>query len=249
MNRKDPLKTNQMKKNSILGILLSLIGLFIISCSNNDDSILEGDVLSESPEAIAQFDNSNFGIYKGVFVGSSGTIVVNINNDNSVSANLVIDGTTYLFATNQIIQENLPTIINFTSGNNSFTFSVSLDGSNPQIYNVSIEGHPNATILLVKETSSMLVELFEGTYAGNDNNQELGTFNAVVSENVMIVLAYSSTYGVFYTAAGVINGQTISGLTSTGTSFTGNVNDDDMSGTWNNNQSNENGIWSATRTY
>ena len=66
----------------------------------------------------------------------------------------------------------------------------------------------------------------------------------------MYVLANSTAYDVFYTATGAINGNSISGATTTGTNFTGIIDgNDDMSGTWTNTQSSDNGTWSLIRTY
>tara|TARA_B110000003_G_scaffold200168_2_gene198764 strand:+ start:1844 stop:2563 length:720 start_codon:yes stop_codon:yes gene_type:complete len=238
-------------KNSFfkLGITIFLIS-FIFSCSDSNGPSINNNGLAESPEALTQFDNSNFGIYKGVFVGSSGIIVINVNNDNlTISATLVIDGITFLFTTTDIIQENQDISINFINGNNSFTFSVFADGTNPFISNLSILGHPNANITLVKEISSSLIELFEGSYVGVNDSQEAGTFNAIVGGNEMVVLAYSTSYEVFYTAEGTIDDSTIDGVTSTGTNFTGTIDSNEMSGNWNNSQSNENGNWYCSRTY
>ena len=238
-----------MMKKSYLKILL-LFSLIIISCSDNDDQNLNNNLLQETPEAHVQFNSSNFGIYKGVFVGSSGIVIVNVNNDNSISVSLTIDGVNYPFTSNEIIQENQQTEINFINGNNSFTFSVLSNGIDPQISDLSIEGHPNATIILVKETSNSLAELFEGTYAGTDGSDDGGTFNAIVIGTDMYVLANSTAYDVFYTATGAINGNSISGATTTGTNFTGIIDgNDDMSGTWTNTQSSDNGTWSLIRTY
>jgi hypothetical protein len=235
-----------MKKRLPFGILIFL-SLFIFSCSSNDN--INSSVLAEVPEAITQFDNSNFGIYKGVFIGSSGIVVINVNNNGNVSATMIIDGTTYIFTTNEVIQVNQQTVINFTSGNDSFTFSVSSNGTNPEISNLTIGGHPNANIILVKETSAILTELFEGSYAGIGNSTDVGTFNAIVTGNEMAVLAYSKTNSVFFTLDGIINNNSISGVTSTGTDVNGTLNGDNIIGTWSDSQSNENGNWSGTRTY
>ena len=56
-------------------------------------------------------------------------------------------------------------------------------------------------------------------------------------------------YSVFYTANGSVNNENITGVTSTGTNFTGIIENDKMNGSWNNSQSNENGNWNAERSY
>ena len=109
-------------KKQILKTIFSLLTLLsIFSCSNSDS----GQNLSQVPLAKSIYDNSNFGIYKGVFVGSSGTIVLDISNTNaSITATLIIDGVTHTFTTNQTIQQNQFTTINFIEGNNSFTIII-----------------------------------------------------------------------------------------------------------------------------
>ncbi|HEX9979776.1 MAG TPA: hypothetical protein VGB50_04335, partial [Flavobacterium sp.] len=70
-------------------LLIAMTFLLITSCSEDSSS---GGNLSDTPDANAEHDTSNFGIYKGVFVGSSGVVTVNINNDNSITAKLRING-------------------------------------------------------------------------------------------------------------------------------------------------------------
>ncbi|TCI93044.1 hypothetical protein [Tenacibaculum sp. M341] len=239
-------------KKILIFVTLIIFSVLILSCSNDNDidSGNNDNALSQTPQAISQFDNNNFGIYKGVFIGSSGIIVINLNNDGNVSATVIIDGSTYTFNTNDVVQENQQTTINFISGNNSFTFSVSSDGTNPMISNLMIEGHPNANILLVKETSVIVTKLFEGTYTGTGGNTDAGILNAIITSNEMYVLAYSTTFNVYFTAKGTINDDsTISGEASTGTTFTGTLENNDMKGVFSNSQSIEIGTWSGTRTF
>ena len=76
--------------------------------------------------------------------------------------------------------------------NNSFSFTVDADGSNPLITNVSIEGHPDASIIVVKENSSYVAQLYEGSYEGIDQNNDQGTFNAIVFNGAVYILSKSS---------------------------------------------------------
>jgi hypothetical protein len=234
-------------KKFILNATL-LITLILGSCSENDPYISFNDSSAAVPDALSQFDNSNFGIYKGVFVGSSGTILININNNGLISVSLTIDGVTYPFTSNVSITENQQTEITFAYQNNSFTFTVEADGSNPLITNVSIEGHPDASIIVVKENSSYVAKLYEGTYEGVGQNNDEGTFNAIVFNDEVYVLYKSTVYGSTSNASGAVDGNAISGVSSMGTVFTGNIDNDVMNGTWTTTQSNENGIWSLTRS-
>ncbi|WBX71984.1 hypothetical protein [Tenacibaculum retecalamus] len=231
-----------MKQKLTLTILLFL-SLFIISCSDNNDSNNE---FINSSEAMAEFDNNNFGIYKGIFVGSSGIIIVNINNDNTISAKLTIDGMQYDYTTSQTVQENQATNIVFENGNDTFTFSVSSDGNNPTFTELAINGHSNASIIAIKETSNAVVKLFEGSY----NGEQTGIFNAIIYQDEFKALVHSLDANINFTAEGEVNNTIITtGTTSTGTNFSGNINGNKINGIWNNSQSNTEGNWSGTRTY
>ena len=234
-----------MKKINVLSLILTF---FLNSCLSVEEPNIIIPNFVETPEASELFNTSNFGIYKGVFVGSSGIVLINLNNNNTISASLKIDGVNYIFSTNESITENQQTEINFTNNDNSFVFNVSSTGTNPEITNLSIQGHPNAETILVKETSERLTKVFEGTYNGIDND-DAGVFNAIVSGSEVYVLAFSTMYSVFYTANGSVNNENITGVTSTGTNFTGIIENDKMNGSWNNSQSNENGNWNAERSY
>jgi len=236
-------------KKFLVKTLLSITIIFA-SCSENDPLITINDSAEELPIALSQYDNSNYGIYKGVFVGSSGTILVNLNNNGVISVSLTIDGVNYPFTSTESIMENEQTETTFTYQNNSFSFTVNADGSNPLITNVSIEGHPNASIIVVKENSSYVAQLYEGSYEGIDQNNDQGTFNAIVFNGAVYILSKSSVYGSSSYASGSVDGNLVSGASSLGTIFSGNIeNDEVMNGTWKITQTNEKGIWSLTRSY
>jgi len=236
-------------KKFLVKTLLSITIIFA-SCSENDPLITINDSAEELPIALSQYDNSNYGIYKGVFVGSSGTILVNLNNNGVISVSLTIDGVNYPFTSTESITENEQTETTFTYQNNSFSFTVNADGSNPLITNVSIEGHPNASIIVVKENSSYVAQLYEGSYEGIDQNNDQGTFNAIVFNGSVYILSKSSVYGSSSYASGSVDGNLVSGASSLGTIFSGNIeNDEVMNGTWKITQTNEKGIWSLSRSY
>ena len=219
-------------KKFLVKTLLSITIIFA-SCSENDPLITINDSAEELPIALSQYDNSNYGIYKGVFVGSSGTILVNLNNNGVISVSLTIDGVNYPFTSTESITENEQTETTFTYQNNSFSFTVNADGSNPLITNVSIEGHPNASIIVVKENSSYVAQLYEGSYEGIDQNNDQGTFNAIVFNGAVYILSKSSVYGSSSYASGSVDGNLVSGASSLGTIFSGNIeNDEVMNGTW-----------------
>ena len=216
--------------------------LFVASCSKSNDN----NTQSEKPTAKAAYDYSNYGYYKGVFVGSTGIIVVNIYNDNSLSAHFKVDGVDYNFTTTQTVQQGVGTILNFVSGNNSFTFTVDGNGARPTITNLVMSGHPNAAVLFAKETSTSLVKCYEGTYTGDEG----GIFNAVIYNNQIKGLAKSLTFYDTYEVDGAVSNNQIdaSGKINTDSKFKGTISGDNLSGTWENIPDLK-GDWSGTRTY
>lgn len=234
-----------MKKN-IFSLILVCTLLFLYSCSknsSNDNS--SSNTLSNTPLAKAQFDNSNYGIYKGVFVGSSGVVIINVNNDSTISATLIIDNVTYSYSTTQAVNLNQSTQINFVNGINSFKFFVSANGGNPYISNISINGHPQAAIIVIKETSNSLVKCFEGTFNGSDN----GVWNAVVKDNIIKGISHSNVYDETWNATGTVSNNTVSGTVTSGATFSGSYDGVRSSGSWTNIPDGLSGTWSVIRTY
>lgn len=168
-----------MTKKILSGILF-LTCFVSVTCSKKDEPPADNG-LSNTPMAKAAYDNNNFGIYKGVFVGSSGTVLINVNNDNTVTAILKVDGSTYNFTSSQTIQPSQATIINFVNGTNSFTYSSGANGSNPTVTNVVLSGHPYSGISVLKETSTSQVKVYEGTYKESAAGGETGVWNMQIS--------------------------------------------------------------------
>lgn len=233
-------------KNNLIYTFLIAICILVNSCSRSDDTTTNNTLLAQTPSAKAQFDNSNYGIYKGVFVGSSGIIVINFNNTSGISAMLIINGVTYNYTTTQTIQQNQNSIINFVNGSSSFTFSVAANGETPIITNVTISGHPYASIMVVKETSTSLVKCYEGTYSGGDS----GVFNAVIYNNNLKALVKGSDNSNFIAFGTISNNQIIaSGIVNTDVKFTGTVTDNTLSGNWTNTPYKLSGTYTGKRTY
>ena len=102
-------------------------------------------------------------------------------------------------------------------------------------------------LLVVKETSTVLIKCFEGTYSGSYS----GTFNAVIYGNIIKGIAKATSDVNVVTADGTVNNNQINaiGNTSNGDVFIGNLNGNNFSGTWNNSSENTNGTFSGVRTY
>src|SRR5690348_4242 len=80
--------------------LIAILAMFVFAgCGDDSSSPYKCSSCADEPEANASYDATGQGVYKGVVIGSSGTITFNIANDGTYSATLVIDGTTYELTT------------------------------------------------------------------------------------------------------------------------------------------------------
>lgn len=219
-------------------ILLIAIATISFSCSSDDS----GPALSDTPDAKAQYDDSSFGIYKGVFVGSTGTVVVNVFNDGAAEATVTINGSSKTYTSAEKVAEDFAIEgMTFTNGSNSFDFSVDGDGDSPYISSISISGHANARMAVVKEFSNSLVKCYQGTYSGDDS----GTFNLIIEGNSIDGLAKSNSDDFGFNLFGSVSGTTLGGIFEGGT-FTGTSSGNHISGSWANDFE-ESGSWSGNR--
>lgn len=177
-----------MKRTSYLLIITLLCSMF--SCkkkANENENTYTCTTCKTTPDALLANDASSKGIYKGVIIGSSGTIKFDIaNNGSTITAVLVIDGTTVNLTSNVTWVAGQAYTAPFTGTLNgtqaSITFSVGATGQNATITSSTIPGHQNAVFTLVKETSSSLIECFEGKYS--TSKPESGTFNLILSRSL-----------------------------------------------------------------
>lgn len=226
--------------------LLFAIGL-LFSCSDDDSSNSNTPItLATVPLAKAEFDSSNFGIYKGVMIGSSGIITINIKNDGNLNATLVIDGITSTYNSVGEAALNQPiTNLQFTSGANTFDINVSPSGDDISVVSSNIIGHLDATFNIVKEYSTDLVKCYQGTYTGASDN---GVFNVIILDQDLYGLSQSNAFPeteTLFLNGGFIE-STISG-TFSGGSFTGTTSGNTISGSWQN-TSQDTGTWTGQRT-
>jgi hypothetical protein len=174
--------------------LLALLTLFILSACGEDDT--KGPYrctsCADEPEALAANDNSGKGIYKGLVVGSSGTLRFNIaNSDATLTAALVIDGEEFELATTSEYSTeggfegyfvNTMDTPNDEDDDISIGFYVNSTGTEFGVFNPIIPNHVDGiTIELYKELSDMLVVAYEGTYTGDDEG--IWNMTMIVDEN------------------------------------------------------------------
>jgi hypothetical protein len=224
--------------------------LFVFNSCKKDDDDDDDDknytcsTCKATPDALAANDASSAGVYKGVLLGSTGTVSISLFNGNTnVTATVVFDGKTGTFTTNdlgswtpgQVIANAL-----FTGTIDGQTvsvyFSVDAGGQNPQV-TATIPGH-TVVVKAYKEFSTALVKSFEGTYVGGSS----GGLNIVMRGNDYIVIIPA---GVLVETA-LVNGKVE--FVSNGTTVNGDfINTDLLKGTWSN-TSNESGTWEAKRS-
>lgn len=250
-----------MKKILLSSILLPVIAVFFVlnGCKKKEDEKPATPTTpsytcascTTTPEAIAANDNTSKGIYKGVIIGSSGTIKFDLaNNDTTIKAYMTIDGTSVTLTATVKWSAGSSYVSAFTGTMNgspvSITFSVNPDGTNPTVTSINIPGHPNATLEVAKETSAGLLKCFEGTYS-NATTGKSGTFNLVLSTSLKKWYARSREDG--QTEASKITGQfndnklTFDGNVTGGSTLSG---DNIVDGTWKTDK--ENGTWQGKRT-
>lgn len=199
-----------------------------------------------APEAKEIYNTSSAGVYKGVVVGSTGTIALYLYNTGTVVEVLVtFDGKSGTLTTTDLsgwtpgqpISNALFTgTINGTSV--QAVFSVDADGKNPSVTLV-IPGH-TVTVAVYKETSAILIKNFEGTYSGDDN----GIFNMAFS---------GDDYSIVSDGGGdPMEGKLVGGkisLSHDGVEISGSFSGaDEISGTWKDTDNNKSGTWKGKRT-
>lgn len=222
-------------------IVIALCAVFFFNaCSKQSEDLPVPEVLATTPEAKVINNTSSKGIYKGVFVGSTGTIKFDIGNDGtSITGILVIDGVRVDLTSSTLPQAGMAYSGQFKGTLNgsavSFTFNVAADGKNASVTSIVIPGHPNAAFLLSKETSTSLVEAYVGTYQNVSSvRTEKGTFNMVVSRSTGVWTALVRADGAVLpgTSGGTISGND---LYETGNKKIGTMNaDGTLTGTFTN---------------
>lgn len=187
-----------MKKQTLHQILFA--GLFLsvalMSCKKDEDNT-NNPTPTPTPytcsscvttsQAKAAYDASSKGVYKGIVIGSTGTIKFDISNDtNLITAVLTLDGIAATLTSAVSWTSGVAYVADFTGTFNgapvTVKFQVDATGTNPVIITSSIPGHPGASFTLEKEKSTALLECFEGIYS--TTKPETGTFNILLSRKL-----------------------------------------------------------------
>lgn len=258
-----PVNIERMKKNyknaTLLSILL-IVAIGFTGCKKDKPKEEPGFVCSSCktvPDAKAENNASSKGVYKGIVVGSTGTILIDILNSGSVmKATMILDGITVNFTSSMAWVSGQPLATEFTgtanSQNYAFNFNTDAVGGNATTSSLSIPGHPVISFQLIKETSDNLVKCYEGSTEGKKDSgaAQAGSLNVVISSKTNTWTALSkdklgSSGGVNF-VAGTLNGNTLNCDCGPTTTVTGVLDNDEIRGTYKG--SDNGGTWNAKRT-
>ena len=228
-----------MKKVHLIFIMLATLSFS--ACKKTSDTASTTPYICTTckmvPDALAANNSSSKGIYKGVVIGSSGTITFDIaNNGTGITAVMIIDSITVNLTSAVTWVAGQVYIAPFTgtlSGQTvTINFSVGATGNTPTVTSSNIPGHPNASLTIIKETSAGLVECFEGNYS--TTRPETGTINIILSRTLAIWSGVARKTGTTTTGTAgngsIVNNQLID--PSQNNNSIGTINGDNLNGSF-----------------
>jgi hypothetical protein len=242
-----------MQKTFLKTLTIILFSLSFFSCKKNEETkAYTCATCKNTPDALAANDASSKGIYKGVILASTGTVVFDVlNGGSTITAKLTINGVVANLTSSIAWVNGSPYVAPFTGTLNgqpvSITFSVGVSGQTPTVTSSNIPGHPNATFVVAKETSTSQIECYEGTYTGN---QSSGTLNIILSKSANAWNGAVRKNGATTSTSfqGTVSGTTISATGLQSPAFVNGTLGTDVitNGTFNDGSGS--GTWSANRT-
>jgi hypothetical protein len=244
-------------KNKVVSLTV-LAMTFLASCEGDlSGEVYKCETCVSAPEAKSDHDNTGRGIYKGAVLGSSGSIKFDIENtDATISAILTIDNVEYTLTTNDSYDNGAGFAGDFVGtmsspGDISLSLSVSSTGFAAIEGTVTIPGHSDVQIELMKEKSDALVAIYEGTFSGTMQ----GLWNIALRVDVegngnwqglMRPLINGNPADAVHFVGSIV----VTELTGGGNGFevTGNIIKDNIHGGWVETGQDEGGTWAGKRT-
>lgn len=235
-----------MKKQILFYFLAATVLLGPVSCQKDDPAPANpAATLPTVPEAKAEHDNKSGGIYKGTFANAttSGNIKV-VLQEGKVEVIVVYNGVTRTLTTTDLAGwTSGDAIVDalFTASDWQVLFAADADAASFG-FGLNLGGTTDFDGVVVKETSTALVRVYEGTYAGDSE----GKWNFCTQNNLLAGVYTGTGSGSF---DGAITGSNIA-ITSSGSSvtasgtFAGEMST--CSGTWASG-SGDAGTWTGTR--
>ncbi|MDT0645173.1 hypothetical protein RM545_00600 [Zunongwangia sp. F260] len=179
------------------------VGAMITSCSNDEiNEINEPETAVDLETQVSEglYDNSNLGIYKGLFTTADGknraTVLIELDGKNNPVASFNFpDGNFEAFRAQNNVDKSQAGSLRFEGENFSFDFNVDADGADPVVSDVTYMGQ-KGDVMILKETSKAPVQTKTGTYTcesgcfGDDDDTvphpELGAPGALQTFNFML---------------------------------------------------------------
>lgn len=192
-------------------------------------------------DALAANNTISKGVYKGVVIGSTGIISIDVlNSGTAIKATLILDGQTIILnsAANWVAGQTFSASFTGTANSQtySFNFSVTNNGATPVASGFSIPGHPNISFQLIKETSDNLIKCYEGTTEGikDSGQQQSSVLNIITSgkTNTWFALSKDNTSSQINPASGTISGTTLNCNCGPTTTIVGTITADEIKGTY-----------------
>lgn len=209
-----------MKHISRYLVALVFIVIAAVSCSKDSDN--PQVQLAAKPEAEAAYNTQSGGVYKGVIIGSTGSIKIVLQGGKLV-AEVTIDGVTKTLTANNLQSWTSGQAIDsaaFVNGDWSIVFSVNADGTEAEV-TATIPGHDDITVIVAKETSEHQILAYEGTYTVDtlltSNTEDSVAINSIgyegtwnfISQDSKVAGIYRSVEGEIYPFVGTIENGTI----------------------------------------
>lgn len=232
-------------KSKLLPYVLS--ALLILGCSE-DEKAYECSSCVNTPEASAANDSNGKGIYKGLVIGSSGTIKFDIaNSGTTYTATLILDGEAYELWTD----EDYDVTTGFQGvfygtlyTTNDIEITIYIDKFGVlTVGTVVIPDHPTAILAIYKEFSDELVTVYEGTFDGDGS----GVFNMIVRGAEWLVRARENGDNGYISFYGSLSSGVMTCMQCGDIEITGKINGDLASGDWSENGGGS-GSWKGKRT-
>ena len=230
-------------KQSIYYVFTLCILLSAVSCKKDkqSDPAFTCTTCKTAPDAKVENNAISKGVYKGVVVGSTGTISIDVlNGGSTIAATLILDGQTINLSSTAVWASGTPLTAGFTGTaggqNYSFTFTVQANGTSPTTNSYTIPGHPTIAFTLIKETSDNLIKCYLGTTEGKKTSGTLqsSVLNIITSgeTNTWFGLSKDNASGGISTVDGTISGSTLNCNCGPTTTVTGVVTADQIDGTY-----------------
>lgn len=240
------LKSKIMKtlKQSIYYAFTFCILLSAVSCKKDSkptEPAFTCTTCKATPDAKVENNVISKGVYKGVVVGSTGTISIDVlNGGSTITATLILDGQTINLTSTAVWTSGAPLTASFTGAaggqNYSFAFTVQSNGTSPTTTSYTIPGHPTIAFTLIKETSDNLIKCYLGTTEGKKTSGALqsSVLNIITSgkTNTWLALSKDNASGSISLTDGTISGNTLNCNCGPNTTVIGTVTSDQIDGTY-----------------